>query len=269
MGDFSMRLRKEKEIFMKRELRPRKKKSRALIIALLLAVSSGALIWNCKDRIAVLAKQYRAESEEEGIDFAYWMEINRDVCAWLKVPGTRIDYPVVQSITEADNYYLTHDIYQDENIYGAVFIEKSNLSDFTNPNTIIYGHHMTDGSMFGDLTKFEEREFFEEHQEFMVYLPGETRRYEITAAYRYPAEHLLSAFDFSTEEQTAKYCGLVPEFAVTYGGYAREGMELRAPFVTLSTCTSDNRSFRFLVQGRLADVKPRKEAVKLLERSEQ
>lgn len=256
MRDFYA-MRKEKYSFMRKKLRPRRRKNRALIIVLVLAVSSGALIWNHKDKIAVLREQYRAESEEGEIDFTYWREINPDVCAWLRVPGTKIDYPVVQSLTEADNYYLTHDVYQDENIYGAVFIEKSNLSDFTNPNTIIYGHHMTDGSMFGDLTRFEDPDFFEEHQEFMVYLPEETRRYEITAAYRYPAEHLLTAFDFSTEEQTAGYCSLVPEFAVSYGGYAREGMELRAPFVTLSTCTSDNRSFRFLVQGRLAEVSPR------------
>ena len=193
--------------------------------------------------------------DEDEIDFAYWQGINRDVCAWIRVPGTKIDYPVVQSLTEEDSYYLTHDIYQDENIFGAVFIEKSNLSDFTNPNTIIYGHHMTDGSMFGELTKFEEPEFFEGHQEFAVYLPYETRTYEIVAAYRYPAVHLLNTFDLSTEEQTAEYCRQVPEFVASYGGYARDGMELRAPVVTLSTCTSDNRSFRFLVQGWLADVK--------------
>lgn len=244
---------------MGRKSRPKRKRNRtrAYIIFLILAVFAGAFIWNFKDRIVLLGERYRAESEEEEIDFAYWQELNPDVCAWIRVPGTKIDYPVVQSLTEADSYYLTHDIYQDENVYGAVFIEKSNLSDFTNPNTIIYGHHMTDGSMFGELTRFEEPEFFEEHQEFTVYLPGETRRYEIVAAYRYPAEHLLGSFDYSTEEQTKEYCSLVPEFAAHYGGYAREGMELRTPFVTLSTCTSDNRSFRFLVQGRLADVKPR------------
>lgn len=229
------------------------------ILFVVLAVLAGMLIWHFRDRAATLKELYLEESKEEEIDFAYWQEINSDVCAWIRVPGTKIDYPVLQSLTEADSYYLTHDIYQDENVYGAVFIEKTNLSDFTNPNTIIYGHHMTDGSMFGELTRFEEPDFFEEHQEFTVYLPGETRVYEIVAAYRYPAEHLLSAFDFSTEEQTMEYCSRVPEFAASYGGYAREGMELQAPFVTLSTCTSDNRSFRFLVQGRLADVKPREE----------
>ena len=179
------------------------------ILYIVLAALIGMLIWHFRDRAAGWKELYLAEMDEDEIDFAYWQGI-----------------------------------YQDENIFGAVFIEKSNLSDFTNPNTIIYGHHMTDGSMFGELTKFEEPEFFEGHQEFAVYLPYETRTYEIVAAYRYPAE-----------EQTAEYCRQVPEFVASYGGYARDGMELRAPVVTLSTCTSDNRSFRFLVQGWLADVK--------------
>lgn len=230
----------------------RKKRIYSIYGILTLLILAGVFLWHFKDKLTALKELYLEESKEDEIDFAYWQKINPDVCAWIRVPGTNIDYPVVQSIAEEDHYYLTHDIYQDENIYGAIFIEKVNDPDFTDPNTVIYGHHMTDGSMFGELTRFEEPDFFREHQEFMIYLPGETLVYEVVAAYRYPAVHLLSVFDFGTEEKTAEYCSQVPGFAVSYGGYAREGEELRAPFVTLSTCTSDNRSFRFLVQGRLA-----------------
>ena len=234
------------------------KKKRTCLVLLLAVLLSGAFLKHFREDLEEALEQYQTEEEQE-IDFTYWQGVNPDVCAWIRVPGTKIDYPVVQGAGLEDSYYLTHDIYQDENIYGAIFIENSNRLDFTSPNTIIYGHHMKDGSMFGDLTQFEERDFFDKHSEFTVYLPDEVRLYKITAAYRYPAEHLLAAFDFDTKEGTEEYCRKVPGFAVSYGGYAREGVELRAPFVTLSTCTSDNRSFRFLVQGRLEDVKKRQE----------
>lgn len=87
------------------------------------------------------------EPEDEGskskvdipIDFAALKEKNPDVYAWISIPGTAIDYPVLQR--ENDNtYYLDHTIDHEEKTEGAIFTENYNNTDFEDPNTVIYGH---------------------------------------------------------------------------------------------------------------------------------
>lgn len=201
-----------------------------------------------------LWKLWEAESAPaEAVDFTYWKSKNPDVCAWIRVPGTEIDYPVLRNETEADDYYLDHDIEKESSLYGAIYIEKENNKAFTDPNTVLYGHNMRDGAMFGSLKRFTEEDFFEKHDSFTVYLPEETRTYKIVAAYRYPAGHLLTSFDFGTPEGAENYFQKIPGFVQNTGGYLRTGILIRAPLVTLSTCTPDDPSMRYLVQGVLTE----------------
>ena len=81
------------------------------------------------------------------IDFQTLQNMNPDIYAWIKVPGTVIDYPIAQSETD-NTYYLNHSVEHDENKAGAIFTEDYNAKTFEDPNTVIYGHGMANGSMF-------------------------------------------------------------------------------------------------------------------------
>ena len=94
-----------------------------------------------RDKTAKVYQQFCEETEpEEWIDFNYWQNRNADVYAWIRIPGTKIDYPVVQG--DEDGYYLSHDIDKESNIYGAIYTETVNGTDFSSPNPVLYGHHM-------------------------------------------------------------------------------------------------------------------------------
>lgn len=92
---------------------------------------------------------------------------NSDVYGWIVVDGTKINYPVVQHKVD-DAYYLNHDEEKSETEYGAIFTEKYNSRNFRDKFTIIYGHAMKDGSMFGSLKSFNDRAFFNKHKTIKI-----------------------------------------------------------------------------------------------------
>lgn len=192
------------------------------------------------------------ERQDEWPDFAYWQARNPDVYAWIRIADTKIDYPMLQSQEDTeDGYYLTHDIERDSNIYGAVYTEKANAKDFSSPNTIVYGHNMIDDSMFGTLGDFLDPAYFAKHDKIFIFTPEEKYIYQIVAAYEYPADHILSSFDFTTEAETKAYLEQIPTFVQNTNGNLRVDIKLKAPLLTLSTCTPDDAGMRCLVQAVL------------------
>lgn len=180
------------------------------------------------------------------------MSANPDVYAWITVPGTKIDYPLLQSQTER-SYYLTHDINKKDSKYGAIYTQNYNKTDFSDYNTIVYGHNMMNGTMFGTLRKYRDRAFFEQNQYIYVYMPGRILKYHIFAAYIFDDRHILMSFDFSDESQRQLYLDTV--FGVTgANAYFREGLAVDTDdkIITLSTCAARDDE-RYLVQGVLID----------------
>ena len=104
------------------------------------------------------------EVAEQGflqVDFNKLEEINPDVIAWIEIPGLEISYPVVQG--RDNDYYLHHLITGENHKSGSIFMDFHNQEDLSDRNTIIYGHNMKDGSMFGGLKKYRDPSFYEEH----------------------------------------------------------------------------------------------------------
>ena len=106
---------------------------------------------------------------------------NKDLIGWLSIPGTAIDYPVMQS--EDNEYYLHHNFYGEEDKYGCLFVK--DFADINTPSTnfVIYGHNMKDGSMFGDLDEYRKESFFLEHPLIYFNTLYEERTYEIMAVF--------------------------------------------------------------------------------------
>lgn len=139
------------------------------------------------------------ESGQDEVDFEYLWTVNKDIIAWITVPGTNIDYPVLQHPSD-DSYYLNHNIDGSPGYPGCIYIEGLNTADFTDPNTVLYGHNLKAKTMFTELHNFENRDFFEENDEVIIYLPDRTLNYQIFAAHVYDDRHLLYSFDFTDED---------------------------------------------------------------------
>lgn len=209
-----------------------------------------------------LSEEVKKEPEDEGskskvdipIDFAALKEKNPDVYAWISIPGTAIDYPVLQR--ENDNtYYLDHTIDHEEKTEGAIFTENYNNTDFEDPNTVIYGHDMRNGSMFKGLLDYRDKTFFDQNKEVLIYTPDAIRHYKIFAAYPYDSRHLLRSFDFTDKEVYQQY--LYRIFAIrdmnaSIDTTAQVGTDDK--ILTLSTCYANQPDMRFLAQ-LVADMK--------------
>lgn len=103
------------------------------------------------------------------IDFAKLSVINGNIVGWIFQPGTGINYPVVQG--DDNEYYLNHLINGKKNKYGSVFADSRIENPLTDPETIIYGHNMKDGTMFGSLNSYKKQSYYEKNPNFYLYTP--------------------------------------------------------------------------------------------------
>lgn len=115
------------------------------------------------------------ESEREAGDGIDWDALPASVVAWVRVPGTTVDYPIVQGRPESPDFYLTHDAGGERSVWGAPYIDAGCAQGAESPLVIVYGHHMSDGTMFAPLAQYSSRGFAEGHRTIRVF----TREKEI------------------------------------------------------------------------------------------
>lgn len=188
------------------------------------------------------------------IDFKTLQERNPEIYAWITIPGTAVDYPIFQSETD-NSYYLTHSIDGDESPEGCIFTEDYNSKDFEDPNTVIYGHDMKNGSMFQNLLNYQDRTYFDANREVKIYTPDAIRHYRIFAAYLYDDRHLMQSFDFTDPMVHQEYLDRI------FGNRDLSacidtGEQVRADdkIITLSTCYGTQDHARYLVQAVLVSI---------------
>ena len=194
-----------------------------------------------------------ASPDERVIDFAgLQSKKNADIYAWISVPGTNIDYPVLRHPTD-DGYYLYHNLNGSSGYPGCIYTENWNSKDWTDPVTVLYGHDMrSTGTMFHQLHKFEKQNFFDKNQYIYIYTPEKTLKYLIFATYVHTNEHLLYNHNFSNKDEFNSFFNTVLASA---GGvnHVREGVEISSDskIITLSTCIKNQPNNRYLVFGVL------------------
>lgn len=143
-------------------------------------------------------------SETVPIDFAKLEETCPDAYAWLRIEGTSIDYPIVQAADD-QTYYLTHSAAKASNLAGAIFTQNLNGKDFEDPVTVVYGHNLSNGNMFGALHAWEDRAYFNQHRDILVYLPNEVLHYRAFAAFDTDDQSILDEYDFSDQSVLERY----------------------------------------------------------------
>ena len=192
---------------------------------------------------------------ENPVDFDALKAENPDIYAWITIPGTEVNYPVVQSPTD-DFYYLNHDVDFSYAWQGSIYSEMQNSTNFSDPVTVLYGHQTDANTMFTSLHYFEDPDFFAEHETITVYSVGHVRTYRVISAYQFDDRHILNSFDFSNPEVLADYYDYVcnPNSLVMN---VREGahLEVTDKIIQLSTCLSltDSSNKRYIVTGVLVD----------------
>ncbi len=198
------------------------------------------------------------ENDDAAIDFDALREQNGDIHAWIRIPGTGVDYPVLQkrdSTDPYDNYYLDHTVDLKEGYPGAVYSHAVNATDFGDPVTVLYGHNMKDGSMFASLHSYEEEAFFEENRMVYVWTPEAVLTYEIFAAVNFPDTLITYEYDFSREEEVGRYLDDIGGCAGNVSEDCAVTEEDR--ILTLSTCYSDQEFNRLLIEAVLVEEKER------------
>ncbi|MGI5885570.1 MAG: class B sortase [Candidatus Spyradocola sp.] len=179
------------------------------------------------------------------VDFSAMQAVNPDACAWLYGEGASLHYPVVQG--EDNEYYLTHLLDGTRNAGGCLFVDARASADFSDRLTVIYGHNMNNGSMFGELDGYKDQAVYDAHPEMQLLTPGGNYRVELLAGYvTDPSDAVYGGL--STEEEIAAYVerALARSAFRTDAAYA-PGDRL----VALSTCSYETADSTFLLLGRL------------------
>lgn len=192
--------------------------------------------------------KYKPESDKDnGDSFEKLMEINPDVCAWLTIENTHIDYPVLQG--EDNVTYVNTNVYGEFSLSGSIFLDYRNAPDFTDFYSLIYGHHMDGDAMFGELSKFLEKDYFYAHRTGTLFLPDSTCDIEFFAVVRTDAydARLFHPDSSSSGERTA-LLQYISDCAVLY-----DDMEVNEEdrLISLSTCSDAATNARTVILGRL------------------
>ena len=209
-----------------------------------------------KDKVVIDGREYDDFSDLDvtvrKIDFdAMQKEVNEDIYAWIYVPGTKVDYPILQRATN-NNFYLDHDVNGKKASCGSIYTEKHNHKDFNDNHTVIYGHNMKNGTMFKTLRNYDDKDFFEENKYIYIYTETDTRVYEIFGAYEYTDEHLLLNYNTKNAGEFQKYLETIKKQPDASGHFNREMLvNSNDKIITLSICIAGKDGSRYLVQGKL------------------
>jgi len=194
-----------------------------------------------------------AEQIENPIDFDSLTAQYPDIYAWIRIPGTNVDYPIVQR--EGDNgYYLNHTIDGKKKTEGSIYTEDYNSKDFEDANTVIYGHNMKNGSMFKTLHKYKDKQFLLDNSEIYIYQKDRVLKYKIFAAYVYDNRHLMMSFDFEDENIFRNYLNnVLTKRDMSSNINTSVNVTADDKIITLSTC-NNNDAQRYLVQAVLLSI---------------
>lgn len=176
------------------------------------------------------------------------IKINPDVRGWLTIDDTHIDYPVVQGADDME--YINKDVYGEFALSGSIFMDSRNSEDFSDSYNLLYGHHMSNGAMFGDIVEFVDTDYFQSHKTGILFTAnGMNYHLELFACVE------IDAFDSIVYNPTALESGnvqplidYIQRIAVQYRDI---GVEAQDKIIGLSTCSEAETNGRVVVFGKM------------------
>lgn len=190
------------------------------------------------------AVQYTDGSDGVTVDFASLTARYPDVVAYIYGPGTKIQYPVAYDSTTND-YYLNRDLDGVPNANGSIFIEHLNEPNFSDHNTILYGHHMKSGLMFAGLVKYKDPSYYSSHPYFYIYTPSQNYRLDLYAGFvcAHDDEVFATALTQSQLQNMAAKSTFRSNIGTPTGNV-----------VTLCTCSYEFDNARYVMVGELVPI---------------
>ena len=174
-------------------------------------------------------------------------KLNPDVKAWIQVPKTNIDYPVVQG--QDDMEYINKNVYGEFELSGAIFLSCLNKDDFSDPYNMVYGHNMKNGGMFADVADFTNKEYFETHQKGKLYLTDATRKIRFFACMKVTAaDAKIYHPDGYRKENLKDLLDYIQANAVQYRDV---NVADENSLIALSTCSEAETNGRVVLIGKL------------------
>ena len=174
-------------------------------------------------------------------------KLNPDVKAWIQVPKTNIDYPVVQG--QDDMEYINKNVYGEFELSGAIFLSCLNKDDFSDPYNLVYGHNMKKGGMFADVADFTNKEYFETHQKGKLYLTDATRKIRFFACMKVTAtDAKIYHPDGYRKENLKDLLDYIQANAVQYRDV---NVADENSLIALSTCSEAETNGRVVLIGKL------------------
>ncbi len=182
------------------------------------------------------------------VDFEKLTQQNSDVVGWIYCKDTPISYPVLQA--DDNDYYLQRMINGKYNAGGSIFMDYRSNADMSSLNTVIYGHNMKNGSMFGMLEGYKKQAYYEEHSVLWYLTPKGT--YKIEPILGYVTDAASDAYtDFQTEEEMMAYL----ENAMRKSTFVSDvAIETVKQIVTLSTCSYEYDDARYVLVGKIEKI---------------
>lgn len=207
-------------------------------------------------RSDMLALKPAADSTDNAVSFYELREINSDVCAWLSLENTKIDYPVLRCDNNLS--YINTDVYGNFALAGSIFLDSRCTDDFNDSFSLLYGHHMDNSKMFGDLDLYKDGKFLEENSGGVLILPERTYKLEIFAC-------LLTASSekniFEPQQWRDGITGLI-DFVRNNSEHLRQSVldricssEEEVRILGMSTCASEFTDARTVVLAVMEELK--------------
>ena len=203
------------------------------------------------EEISEIAEENNTEdnkSKQEEINMQELYELNNDIVGWLKIDNTNINYPVMQT-KDNPNYYLRRNFYKQYSQWGTPFLAE-NCNIEISDNLIIYGHHISNSKMFGELENYRKEEFYNSHKIIKFFTMEENTEYEIISVFKtiaYSGFRYYEYINFENESEFNTFINKCNELAfyniennVNYGD----------KFITLSTCEYSQKNGRLVVVAR-------------------
>ena len=227
-------------------------------IILFLFLYGGYSLWDTymSAKVAFLSDdllQYKPQpGKGENPSLEDLMAINKDVVGWITIKDTHIDYPVVQG--KDDMEYINKDVYGEFALSGSIFLSCLNKKDFSDPYNLVYGHHMANGGMFGDVVSFTEKSYFDKHQTGELYLPDKTMKIELFACVKTSAtdSYIYNPQNISSNTENFHiFLDYVRENAVCY---RESNIKNDDKIIGLSTCSEAVTNGRVVLFGKLVQI---------------
>lgn len=202
---------------------------------------------NIVEKSIKIIETKKEEPVKYEVDFKSLKKQNPDIIAYLKVPGTNIDYVVVKG--NDNEYYLNHNINKEKNVSGWIFADYHNTFNTTDKNIVIYGHNTRNGSMFGTLKNILNKDWYENTDNRKILLITElgTYYYQVFSTYTIEPEDYYINTDFASNEEFETFINKIKKRSIYNYGV---NISIEDKILTLSSCISEGKK-RVVLHAKL------------------